>query len=141
MVRKEQRRRLYIPPELLDGGDGADGADAAAPSSLLVLAGGAVEPEGPRVLQRVGLVKRGGGIVAVARSAGIVDDLALLRLLLRRPILHRRRRLRRRCRHLPSSSDRSRIDSAPAECFLWPRRYGADVPNRDRVRTIYHTKI
>lgn len=42
-----------LPPKVLDGGESVNGTDRAAPGGLLGLGRGVIEPEGPRVLQRV----------------------------------------------------------------------------------------
>ena len=45
--KKKIKNEENKPPELLDGGEGIDRANGVSPSSLLVLGGGAIEPERP----------------------------------------------------------------------------------------------
>ena len=67
----------YIPPEFFAGGEGVDGANGTAPGGLLRLGGGVVEPERPRVLQRVRFRHHARRRLHLSVVA---DDLSFLRL-------------------------------------------------------------
>lgn len=79
-------RVMYVivnAPEFFNGGEGVNGSDGAAPSCLLGLSGGVIEPEGPRVLKRVGVTGEGAGGGGWPGGGGgvvVVEDLSLLKV-------------------------------------------------------------
>lgn len=81
----ERRGREKIkarPPKLFDGGEGVYRSDGTAPCGLFGLGGRVVEPEGPGILERVGVAEEcgrrlgggGGGVV------GIFEDLPIFKI-------------------------------------------------------------